>query len=167
MLVTLIAAVAENRIIGREGDLPWRLPDDLRRFKRVTTGHVVIMGRRTWEAGGGRPLPGRRNVVVTRQSGYAADGAEVVRSLEAAFDLAAGEARVYVLGGGEIYAQALPRADELDLTIVHAEPEGDARFPEWDPADWTETWSERHEADERHAHAFTFRTLVRRCDGAA
>lgn len=168
MLVSLIAAVAENRVIGRAGDLPWRLPDDLKRFKRVTTGHAVVMGRKTWASNGGRPLPARRNIVITRQRDFEAEGAEVVDSLEAALARAADgtgdwqDDRVYVLGGGEIYRQALPRADELDLTIVHAEVDGDVRFPAWDEGAWEETWSEAHPKDERHDHAFTFRTLVRK-----
>jgi dihydrofolate reductase len=114
MIVSLIAAVAANGVIGRDGDLPWRIPEDLRHFKAVTLGKPVIMGRKTWQSLG-RPLPGRRNIVVTRDAGFAAEGAETVASLDAALALVADVAEAMVIGGGEIYAQALPRADRLYL----------------------------------------------------
>lgn len=157
---TLIAAMAENRVIGRDGGLPWRLPDDMRHFMQVTSGHPVIMGRRTWESMDG-PLRNRRNIVLTRQEGFTAEGAEVVHDLDEAIRLVAGDGPVYVIGGGEIYSLALPVADRLDLTIVHAEIEGDARFPEWDENQWRLVGEEHHPADERHEHAFTFRVYER------
>lgn len=164
MILTLIAAMSENRVIGRDGDLPWRLPDDMRHFMRTTRGHPVIMGRRTWESMDG-PLKDRRNIVLTRQADYEAKGAEVVRTLEDAIRRASSEAGdddpVFVIGGGEIYAQALEVADRLDLTMVHAEVHGDARFPEWSPRDWRLVSEEHHPADERHEHAFTFRVYER------
>ncbi len=164
MVLTLIAAMSENRVIGRDGGLPWRLPDDMRHFMRTTRGHTVIMGRRTWESMDG-PLKDRRNIVLTRQADYAAEGAEVVRTLEEAIrrasEQAGDEEPVFVIGGGEIYAQALEIADRLDLTIVHAELEGDAGFPAWSPRDWRLVSEEAHPADERHAHAFTFRVYER------
>jgi len=161
--VSLIAAVAENRVIGRDGALPWHLPEDLRHFKRLTRGHVVVMGRRTWETLDG-PLPRRRCIVVTRDASYRAEGAEVVHGLDEALEraAAAGETEVFVLGGGEIYTLALPRADRMYLTIVHAEPAGDARFPVFDAAEWTLASDEPHDADERHEHAYSFRTYERR-----
>jgi len=132
MRVTLIAAMSSDGVIGAGGGLPWHLPDDFRQFKRRTRGKPVIMGRKTWESLPRRPLPGRHNVVITRQAAYEAPGATVVRSLEAALE-AAGEApEVMVLGGAQIYAAALPRADRMVLTHVDAEVPGDTRFPEVD-----------------------------------
>ncbi|MHC5023626.1 MAG: dihydrofolate reductase [Planctomycetota bacterium] len=162
MIVSIIVAMSENRIIGREGGLPWRLPADLARFKQLTTGHHVVMGRRTWETLSG-PLPVRTNVVVTRQRDYRAEGAIITHNLEGALQEAgnAGDAEVFIAGGSEIYADALPLADRLYLTLVHASVEGDTTFPEYDEAAWKLIEEERHEADERHEHAFTFRTYER------
>lgn len=178
MSLTLIAAMSENHVIGREGGLPWRLPADMRHFKQVTMGHPVVMGRRTWESMGG-PLTGRRNIVLSRRPGFTAEGAEVVTTLDAALARAGSgspavspagraeataaedESPVFVIGGGEIYELALPRADRLDLTIVHAIVTGDAFFPAWDQADWRLVSERHHPADERHAHAFTFRVYER------
>lgn len=164
MRLTLIAAMSENRVIGREGDLPWSLPDDMRHFMRTTRGHTVIMGRRTWASMDG-VLRNRRNIVITRQADFVADGAEVVDSLDAAIVLAAAGAGadepVFVIGGGEIYRLAMARADCLDLTIVHATIDGDTTFPAWDPAEWRLVDETAHPADERHDHAFTFRRFER------
>ena len=166
-IVTLIAAVAENRVIGRDGDLPWRLPEDLKRFKKRTMGCPVIMGRRTWETLD-EPLPGRINIVVTRRPDYDAPGAHVVHDMSDAISLAAAHAaeceshEAFVVGGGEIYALAMPHADVLDLTLVHDEFDGDARFPEFDEAEWDLEHEESFPADERHSHPYTFRRLVRR-----
>ncbi|MFN8990622.1 MAG: dihydrofolate reductase [Betaproteobacteria bacterium] len=143
--ISLIAALASNRVIGRQGTLPWHLPDDLRRFKAITMGHPVIMGRRTWESIG-RPLPGRRNVVITRQAGYQAAGAEVFADLNGALAAVAGAPEVFVIGGGELYAAALPLAHRLHLTELHQSVEGDAHFPPFDPAHWTQTMRESHTA---------------------
>ena len=161
MIVSLIAAMARNRVIGCDNGLPWHLPEDLRRFKARTSGHIVVMGRRTWESVGA-PLPDRRCIVVTRDRNYHADGAEVVHSLDDALARAADEQEVFVLGGAEIYALALPRADRIYLTVVHAEPEGDTYFPEFDDTEWTLTEEEHHDADDRHASSFSFRTYERR-----
>lgn len=157
MKLSLIAAVSENGVIGAKGRLPWSLPADRALFKRLTTGHTVIMGRRTFESLR-RPLPKRTNVVVTRQSDYQAPGAQVAESLDAALALAAGDDEVFVAGGSELYREALPRADRLVLTAVHAEVAGDAFFPEVDFASWRLVEEVRHEKDARHAHAFSFRT---------
>lgn len=164
MRVALISAVAENGVIGRDNDLPWHLPDDFRHFKRTTSGHHVIMGRKTWESQGGKPLRKRTNVVVTRQRGYVADGAIVVHSLPEALDLAraAGEDEAFVIGGTGLYAEALAIASRLYLTRVHATVEGDATFPEFDDEAWSVVEAERHEADDRHAHAFTIQILDRK-----
>jgi dihydrofolate reductase len=162
MRITLIAAMAENRVIGRDNALPWHLPADLARFKQRTEGHVVIMGRRTFESLG-RPLPNRRSIVITRKHDYHPPGAELARSLEEALERAreSDEQEVFILGGAQIYALALPEADRMELTIVHAEIVGDTFFPECDLEAWTLIEEERHEANERHAHAFSFRIYER------
>ena len=160
MRVTLVAAVAENGVIGRDGDLPWRLPDDLKAFKRLTLGKPVVMGRKTWDSIG-RPLPGRHNVVMTRSSDFAAPGASVVRSADEAFELLNGEDEIMIIGGGAIYRQFLDRADRVYLTEVEAVIAGDVSFPELDRNGWTETSREYHPADERHAYAFTLVRLDR------
>ncbi len=139
--VYLVAAVAANRVIGVRGRLPWRLPEDLRHFKRLTLGHPVIMGRRTWESIG-RPLPQRANIVVTRQPGFEAPGARVASSFSAALVLCAGEKVAFVIGGGDLYREALPCADGLALTEIHRDYEGDAQFPEFDRSAWQETQRE-------------------------
>lgn len=163
--LTLVAAVARNGVIGVEGALPWRLPADLQHFKALTLGKPILMGRRTWESLG-RPLPGRRNLVVTRQPGYAAPGAEVYPTPAAALAACAGLPEVMVIGGGELYAQLLPQADVLELTEVAAEVRGDARFPDFDRTAWREASREAHAADERHAHAYDFVRLERAVDNA-
>lgn len=141
--LALIAAVGENRVIGIENRLPWRLPDDLKRFKALTLGKPVLMGRKTWDSLG-RPLPGRRNLVVTRQSSWVAEGAEAFASIDAAVAAAPDVQSVFVIGGGEIYTQALQQADVLYLTEVAASPDGDAHFPEFDRSVWREVSREAH-----------------------
>ncbi len=135
--VALIAAVARNRAIGRNNALLMHLPDDLPRLKRITLGHAVVMGRKTWESIG-RPLPGRRNIVVTRNPQWSAPGAEAAPSIPAALALAADASKIFVLGGAQIYEQALPLADELILTEIDADLEGDAFFPVWDRSQFRE-----------------------------
>ena len=137
--VVLVAAVAENGVIGAGGELPWHLPDDLAHFKQVTTGNVVVMGRKTFESIG-RPLPRRTNIVVTRQPDWSADGVVTASSLTEALDLAEEyDGDAMVIGGGQIYALAMPLADRQVLTEVHATPEGDAYYPAFDRDEWTET----------------------------
>lgn len=160
MLISLIAAVAENGIIGRDNTLPWRLPADLRHFRRLTLGHPVLLGRRNYESIG-RPLPQRTNIVLTRRAGYAAPGCVVVHSLAQALAAAREAAEVFVAGGAEIYAQTLERAQRFYLTRVHAEIPGDTRFPPLDWSQWREVARERHEPDPEHAHAYSFITLER------
>ncbi len=138
MIVDMIVACASNRVIGADNRLLWRIPEDFAHFKRVTMGHAVIMGRKTWESIG-RPLPGRKNVVITRQTGYQAEGADVVSSLDAALDMLKDQERVFVIGGGEIYRQAMPKADHIWVTVVGQNFEGDTTFPEIDPLLWKET----------------------------
>jgi dihydrofolate reductase len=137
MTVILIAAVASNGVIGRDNDLPWRIREDLQHFKQLTLGHVLVMGRKTYDSIG-RALPGRRTVVVTRQFDWSADGVEVAHTLDDALKLADGK-DLYVAGGGEIYRAALPYADRLELTEVDQSPTGDVTFPAFDRSDWLET----------------------------
>lgn len=159
----MIVAAAENGVIGRDGALPWRLPDDLKRFKQLTLGHPIIMGRKTWESIG-RPLPGRLNIVVTRQQAYAADGCRVVASLQEALAVAreAGTGRAFVIGGADLYTLALPLADSIYFTRVLAEVEGDTRLPHIPWQDFEQAGVESHEADERHEHAYVFEIWRRR-----
>lgn len=158
--LTVIVAMARNHVIGLNNEMPWHLPDDLRFFKERTLGKTVVMGRRTWDSLRTRPLPNRRNIVLSRNPGLRLEGALVVASLPQAAMLA-DSAEVMLIGGAELYAQALPLAERLYLTEVDAAPAGDAYFPAIDPADWRETAREPHAADARHAHAFTWRTLER------
>jgi len=155
----LIAAVAANGVIGADGALPWQLPEDLKHFKRMTQGHAVIMGRRTWESIG-RPLPGRRNVVVTRQTAFAVPGASVAASLQDALALCRDQDVVFVIGGAELYRAALPLADGLLLTEIQRDFDGDTRFPEYDRARWRQAERERHVAAD--GMRFDFVRYVRR-----
>ena len=162
MDIVLVVAMSENRVIGRDGDLPWHISGDLKHFKAVTMGHPVVMGRKTWESIG-RPLPGRDNVVVTRDRSYAAEGAVIVGSVGEAIDHCAGNgvARIMIIGGGQIYAETMPMATHLELTEVHAQVDGDTYFPVVDPADWAETARTAVAADgDSPAHSFV--TLIRR-----
>jgi dihydrofolate reductase len=138
--VSLLAAVARNGVIGRDGTIPWRLPEDMARFRELTSGHAVVMGRHTWDSlpDRFRPLPGRRNVIVTRNAEWHAEGAEHAGSLDEALKLLEGEEHVFVIGGAEIYAHALARADELLLTEIDLEVAGDTFFPSWDRAVFVE-----------------------------
>jgi dihydrofolate reductase len=159
--ISLIAAVSENGVIGAQNRLPWHLPDDLRHFRAITTGHTVITGRKNYDSIG-KPLPNRRNIVITHQRGFHAPGCLVVNSLEEAIALTSAESEVFVIGGAQLYAQALPLATRLYLTEVHATVAGDTYFPILEPGDWQETAREPHAADERHAHAFSFVVLERK-----
>ena len=155
MRVSLVVAMAANRVIGRDGTLPWRLPTDLKNFKRVTLNKAVVMGRKTWESLPVRPLPDRHNIILTRRVDFRANGGTVVRGLDEAFDHAVGSDEVMVIGGEEIYRLALPRADRIYLTEVWGSFEGDAKFPDLDPAEWREVNREDHAAVGEHpAHSF-------------
>jgi dihydrofolate reductase len=168
-VVALIAAVAENGVIGRDNALPWRIPEDMKWFKARTLGKPCIMGRKTWESFPKRPLPGRTNIVVTRNAAYRADGAVVVPSLAAALDIAAGEEpdEIMVLGGAEIYAQALPLTDRIYLTRVHVSVPGDATFPELDRSDWNETLVGDHPSSAERPIGYSFLILDRKRKSAA
>lgn len=154
-MIALVVAVSENGVIGSKNGLPWHLPADLKKFKRLTTGHAIIMGRKTWESIG-RPLPDRRMLVVTRDPGkLAGQPVEAFASLEAAL-AAAGEDEVFVIGGGEIFREALPRAGRVYLTRVHADIPGDITFPSLPEAEWREVAREDHEPDGKNPHAYSF-----------
>ena len=160
MTVSIIVAISENHVIGRQGNMPWRLPDDLKRFKALTTGHAVIMGRKTFDSIG-RPLPNRINIVITRDRNCTIDGVIIAHSLDEAFQQAAGNDEIFIIGGGEIYQQAIPLADRLYVTLVHTTVEGDTFFPAFDEDQWRLASDEHHDADDRHAHAFSFRLYER------
>lgn len=141
--IYLVVAVASNGVIGRDGKLPWRLPEDLKHFKQLTLGHPIIMGRRTWESLP-QALPGRDNIVVTRQAGYEAPGAAVANSLQGALALCIGEPVVFVIGGSALFEESLPIAAGIVMTEIHRDYEGDTWFPEYDRSRWRESQRERH-----------------------
>ena len=159
-MISIIVAVAENGVIGTENRLPWHLPEDLQRFKALSLGKPVVMGRRTFQSIG-KPLPGRTNIVVSRQPGLAIAGAIVASSLDAALAAAGDVPEIVIIGGAEIFGQALPRTDTIHLTRIHARVAGNVVFPVLDPDQWREAVVEHHAADERHQYAFTFVTLQR------
>lgn len=161
MIRSIVVAVARNGVIGRDNRLPWKLPKDLAYFKRVTMGHPVVMGRRTWESIG-KALPGRLNIVVTRNPSLEAPGATVVPSLDDAWKAAGDAAEVSIIGGTSIFRDALPLADRIHLTEVEADVEGDTFFPDFDRGEWVEREVERHPADERHEYPFRIVLLTRR-----
>ena len=159
MIISLIVAADENNAIGKGGTMPWHLPDELKYFRRTTTGKPVVMGRKTWESipEGRRPLPDRRNIVVTRQEGYRAEGADVVPGVDEAVKLASTFSdEVFIIGGGQLYGYGMEIADRLYLTRVHTEIDGaDAFFPPVDFLEWREVSRTEHPADEKHAFSFT------------
>lgn len=162
-MIALIAAMADNRVIGHSNCIPWCLPKDLKHFQQVTTGHPIIMGRKTYDSIG-HPLPKRHNIVITRQVGMNIAGCDVVGSLEEALALAKEDAseQINVIGGGDIYRQALPLADRMYLTIVHGTFEGDTFFPEFSEDEWEVTAREDHEADTENPYPYTFLTYDRK-----
>jgi dihydrofolate reductase len=161
MKLALIAAYAQNNVVGIDNKLPWHLPEDLKYFKRITTGKAIIMGRKTYESIG-RPLPNRTNIVITRNADFTAPGIEVVNSLDAAIELAQsineinGTEEVMVIGGAQIYNESLPKADRLYLTHVHAEVKGDAHFPQVDFSVWKEVGREDYKASETNPYDYSF-----------
>lgn len=159
--IALIAAMADNRVIGINNQLPWHLPADLKHFKQLTLGKPVLMGRRTFESIG-RPLPGRLNIVVTRDRGFSPPGVVVAPSIEAALGHAEDAAEVMVIGGASFYAQTLPLAQRLYLTLIHGEFTGDAFFPAWDPREWVEVNREDFAPQTDNGPAYSFVTLERR-----
>ena len=161
-MITLVLAMADNGVIGDKGNIPWRIPADMRRFKALTMGKPIVMGRKTWESFPKKPLPGRTNIVITRDRGFAAQGAVVVHSLEEALARAMAENtdEIAVVGGAEVYRAALPAAGRIELTEVHIRPQGDARMEKFDPASWREVAREAHTTDE--GLGFSYVTLERR-----
>ncbi|MDX1462522.1 MAG: dihydrofolate reductase [Marinirhabdus sp.] len=160
-MITLIAAAGENNELGKDNDLVWHLPDDFKRFKQLTTGHFIIMGRKTFESFP-KPLPNRTHVVITRNKDYRNEGAVVTHSLDEALIKAASDPQPFVIGGGEIYAMALEVADKIELTRVHGTFNADTYFPTIDKNQWELVAEEFHEKDERHAYAFTYETWMRK-----
>ena len=159
-MISLIVAASTNNVIGAKGDLPWCLSADLKRFKELTMGKPIVMGRKTYDSIG-RPLPGRQNIVITRNSDFVADGCDVVASIEAAVDAAGDAEEIMVIGGSHIYEAFLPRADRIYLTRVQAEVEGDAYLPEFDNDDWQETVVKEHSADESNDYDVIFSIFER------
>lgn len=153
--LSMIVAMAKNRVIGADGKIPWHLPNELQLFKSVTMGHHIIMGRKTWESIN-RLLPGRTTVIVTRQKDYAIPGAKIAHTLDEAVALCAGDSEIFIIGGGELYRAAMPKADRIYLTVVDAEPAGDTLMPEFDAAQWRVHSTQRYSRDERHAHDYRF-----------
>ena len=160
MMISIIVAASENDVIGAAGELPWKLSDDLKRFKAVTMGKPIVMGRKTWESIG-RPLPGRQNIVITRQEGYDAAGCEVVASPGGAIAVAGEADEIMVIGGSEVYDLFLPMANRVYLTRVHANVDGDAFFASLDEAEWRLVSDEPHAADERNEFDVSFRLYER------
>ena len=167
MQIALIAAVADNGVVGRDSQLPWHLPGDLQYFRRNTMGKPIVMGRKTWDSIG-RPLPGRTNIVISRQRGLELEGARVVDSMDAALALAEaiaeidGATELMVIGGAQIYALALPLAQRLYLTEVHAQVTGDVRFPDWDRSEWRESSRDKHVACDSNPYDYSFVVYERR-----
>ena len=155
-MTTIIAALDRNRLIGVNNDLPWRLSADLQNFKKLTSGHAIIMGRVTWDSLG-RPLPKRHNIVITRNSKFKAEGCTVVNSLEQAIEICKDE-KAFIIGGAQIYKLAMELADQMILTEVDTEASGDTWFPEIDYSQWQLTNKEKHSADEKNEHNFSFCT---------
>jgi dihydrofolate reductase len=160
MIISLLVAMDENRGIGKSNHLPWRLSSDLKRFRELTMGHHIIVGRKTFESIG-KPLPGRQTIIVTRNERYRPEGCLIAHSVEGGIRLAQerGESELFVCGGAEVYAQSLGLADRMYLTLVHATVDADTFFPEWESGDWTEEVISRHDADEKNQFPFTFKLL--------
>ncbi len=159
--ISIVVAISENNAIGKDNQLLWHLPADLKHFKNITTGHTIIMGRKTYDSIG-KPLPNRRNIIITRQKDLNLEGVEVVNSLEEALSLSKDEEEVFIIGGAEIYKQSVAVSHRIYLTRVHQEFEADAFFPELDDESWKEVEKEDHLPDEKNKFAYTFSTLERR-----
>ena len=161
MTITLIAAAAENNALGKDNQMVWRLPDDFKRFKQLTTRHCIIMGRKTLESMDG-PLPNRTNIVITRQKDFTYEGCTIVHSLDEALAACPQDEEVFIIGGGEIYNQSIAKADKIELTRVHTTVEADAFFPEIDEKKWKLNESVFHPKDEKHQYDFVFETWIKK-----
>ena len=159
MTISAVVAISENRAIGKDNKLIWYLPNDLKHFKTITSGHTVIMGRKTYESVG-KPLPNRRNIIITRQQ-ISIEGCEVANSIKAALELCRTEREVFIVGGAEIYKQSLHLTDRIYLTVVHKQFEGDSFFPEIKKTDWTQVSREDHQPDEKNSLPYSFITYER------
>lgn len=159
-MITIIAAAGENNELGKNNDLVWHLPDDFKRFKQLTTGHYIIMGRKTFESFP-KPLPNRTHVVITRNTNYQNEDAIIVSSLEEAIEVSKDDSNPYIIGGGEIYKLSLPYAHKIELTRVHGTFEADTFFPEFSEKEWNLAKKEFHEKDEKHQYAFTYETWLK------
>lgn len=160
-MISIIVAASTNNVIGVHGELPWKISDDLKRFKQLTMGKPIVMGRLTWESIG-RPLPGRQNIIISRQPGFSAEGCDVVASKAAVLDIAGDSEEIIIIGGGQIYELFLPEAGRLHITRVHTEIEGDAFFPTIDAGSWELVDSEAFAASDKNEFAFEFRTYERK-----
>lgn len=160
VVVSLVVAVSANNGIGKNNQLLWHLPADLKHFKEITSGHTIIMGRKTY-ASIGKPLPNRRNIVITRNTNLSLEGAEVVNSIAAAISLCTSEKEAFIIGGADIYGQSLALCNKIYLTIVHQEFEADAFFPNLNTNEWKEIFAEKHQPDEKNSLAYTFSILER------
>lgn len=163
--VTLVAAMGRNRAIGLDGRMPWHLPAELQHFKRTTLGKSIVMGRKTWQSIG-RPLPGRQNIVISRNPGFVATGADVVTSLAAAIEIS-DSAEVMVIGGGQLYSMALSQAMRMVLTLIDIEPEADTWFPQWETGQWRQSSEQAYPVDEKNGLAYRVVELVRIQSGMA
>ncbi len=162
MIISMIAAMADNRVIGINNSLPWKLPNDMKWFRQNTLGKPIVMGRKTFESFGAKPLPGRTNIIISRDQTYQADDCIIAHSIDEAINAAGEVDEVMIIGGASFYEQMLPRADRLYLTFVHTKVEGDAWFPDWNTNDWQEVERIDHAADEKNPHAHSFVILERK-----
>lgn len=160
-MIILIAAAAQNNALGKNNDLLWHLPDDFKRFKALTTGHHIIMGRKTFESFP-KPLPNRTHIIITRQKNYHPEGCLIADNLEKALDMVPKNQDVFIIGGGEIYKQSIDLADKIELTRVHENFDADTFFPEIDATKWQLQTEEFHPKDDRHAYDFTFQTFIKK-----
>jgi dihydrofolate reductase len=159
-MISIIVALSENNVIGRDNGLPWRLSADLKRLKALTMGHHIIMGRRTWQSLG-KPLPGRVNVVITRDKNFSAEGAVVVHSLNEALNVSKDDEEIFIFGGGKVFSEALPLVNRILMTIVHTSIDGDTHFPVLDKKEWKDISRESHSADDKNEFDYSFVTLER------
>jgi len=158
MIISLIAAMAQNRVIGKQNQLPWHLPADLKHFKSITMDKPIVMGRKTFESIG-KALPGRQNIIITRDKNFQAENCTIVHSLDEAFEITKDQEEVMVIGGASIYEQALPKTQRIYLTLIHENIEGDTYFPEWNNNEWKETSKETFEPNEKNQYKYSFITM--------